>query len=44
MDHKLCCYGTYKNWVRCEDCPDDVMCQLEKRSRKEQEAEENGSD
>lgn len=44
MDSKLCCYGTYKNWVRCEDCPDGAMCQLEKKSRKEQEAKENGSD
>lgn len=30
MDSKLYCYGAYKNWVRCEDCPDGVMCQLEK--------------
>lgn len=36
MNNRLCCYGTFKNCVRCNSCIDDVECKLEKRSKEEE--------
>lgn len=40
MNYKLCCYGTFKKCIQCEECLDNVECELEKRSRKEEKHEQ----
>lgn len=45
MDYKLCCYGTYRKCIRCEECLDSTLCWLEKRERIERSKKQgNGGD